>query len=244
MSGLIDFRRQSSVFTPEDQQRNMVVVGLGATGSNLAETAVRMGWKKLTLIDNDSVESHNLPNQVYLPKMVGTTKVNALIQILAQFADIGPTAIMGKTERVSSLSAHSNSYIIFCVDNMASRKALWDTVKSTQLKNRIFDIRMAAEHGFIYIVDPSNKDDVAYYESTLFSDEEVVPPACGYQSVITTARTLSCIAVHNAMAWEVSGNKTHRLIRVMMNPSQIIGSNPTVTEDKPVAKTPKKAKSK
>ena len=54
----------------------LVVCGAGAVGSNLVDSLVRQGFQRLTVIDYDRIEAHNVGTQTYAPSDVGAFKVD------------------------------------------------------------------------------------------------------------------------------------------------------------------------
>lgn len=61
---------------------SVVICGAGALGSNLAENLARMGVSKITIIDKDRVEEHNIGTQVYSLDDVGGQKAELLRNLL------------------------------------------------------------------------------------------------------------------------------------------------------------------
>jgi molybdopterin/thiamine biosynthesis adenylyltransferase len=56
----------------------LVVCGAGAVGSNLVDNLVRQGFRRLTVIDFDRVEAHNVGTQTYAESDTGAYKVAVL----------------------------------------------------------------------------------------------------------------------------------------------------------------------
>ncbi len=56
----------------------LTICGAGAIGSLLAETLARQGFARISVIDFDRVERHNLATQAYAEGDVGVLKVKAL----------------------------------------------------------------------------------------------------------------------------------------------------------------------
>lgn len=54
------------------------VCGAGALGSNLVNNLTRQGFEKISVIDMDRVEKHNIATQAYSTKDVGQKKAKAL----------------------------------------------------------------------------------------------------------------------------------------------------------------------
>ena len=59
-------------------QVRLVVCGAGAVGSNLVDSLVRQGYRRLTVIDFDRIEAHNVGTQTYAESDVGAFKVEVL----------------------------------------------------------------------------------------------------------------------------------------------------------------------
>src|SRR3989344_5516855 len=59
------------------ESSKITIIGIGAIGTNTAESLVRCGVKELILIDNDKIEEHNLQRQVLFTKEdIGDFKVD------------------------------------------------------------------------------------------------------------------------------------------------------------------------
>src|SRR5262252_5146584 len=56
----------------------LVICGAGALGSHLVDNLVRHGVKRLTVIDQDRVEQHNIGTQVYDQGDIGAYKADVL----------------------------------------------------------------------------------------------------------------------------------------------------------------------
>jgi molybdopterin-synthase adenylyltransferase len=73
--------RNGGYIAPEIQRRirdcRLLVAGCGI-GSAIAEAAARIGFERITLVDGDTVEAHNLNRQNYVAADVGRKKVDAL----------------------------------------------------------------------------------------------------------------------------------------------------------------------
>jgi molybdopterin/thiamine biosynthesis adenylyltransferase len=74
-------------------QVRLMVCGAGAVGSNLVNNLARQGFQKITIIDFDRVESHNIGAQTYTEADVGLFKVEALQAEIFRVVGIELTAI-------------------------------------------------------------------------------------------------------------------------------------------------------
>lgn len=98
------------------------VIGCGALGSQVACSLARLGVGRVTLIDPDVLEEHNLENQVYDAGDIGKLKVSALKQ---RIAAIDPT-IDVRTWRghIQDYRGAWVPYVFGCLDNVAARHYL------------------------------------------------------------------------------------------------------------------------
>ena len=56
----------------------LMVCGAGAVGSNLVDSLVRQGVRRVTVVDFDRVEAHNVGTQIYAESDAGAFKVEVL----------------------------------------------------------------------------------------------------------------------------------------------------------------------
>jgi molybdopterin-synthase adenylyltransferase len=115
-------------------QLRIVICGVGALGSNLADTLARQGVSHLRLIDHDRVEEQNIGTQTYALSDVGQFKADALRKHLFRATNVEAEA--GRKELTAS---NANSLlkdvdlIVDCFDNSASRQLVQDHARSTNI---------------------------------------------------------------------------------------------------------------
>jgi len=81
-------------------QVRLTVCGAGAVGSNLVDSLVRQGVRRVTVIDFDRVEAHNVGTQTYAESDVGAFKVEVLQAEVFRAVGVEITAIRQRlTER-------------------------------------------------------------------------------------------------------------------------------------------------
>ncbi len=108
---------------------HILVVGLGGVGSFAAESLVRAGIGRLTLLDHDRVAPSNLNRQLLaLHSTLGQPKVTAMA---ARIADINPhcqldlMATFLRPEDVPTLLTTTKpSLVLDCIDTIVSKAAL------------------------------------------------------------------------------------------------------------------------
>lgn len=188
-------------FQPEKDQARIHIVGCGSVGSTLAENLARCGVTKMTLWDFDSVEPHNIVNQMFRQQDIGKLKVEALRDILidinpdiADDLEIKPNGWQGKM---------LSGYIFLAVDSIELRRKIIEQHMDNTFVKAIFDFRTLLEGAQHYAADWS---DVAMRENLLksmqFSHEEAAEEtpvsACGVTlGVATTVRLICALGVNN-----------------------------------------------
>ncbi len=176
----MDHSRQSNLLAPTDIQYPVIIVGAGGIGSWTALGLAKCGYPRITVWDDDVVESANVPNQVYRPDQVGRPKVEALREVIETFSG---TEIIIRQKRFGAEDSLRGITIVG-VDSMASRRLVWSQAKRNPSVPLYVDARMARESGRIYTINPLQPTEADFYETTLYSDKEATPVPCGEQSIV------------------------------------------------------------
>ena len=158
-------------FHPEDCKGRIHIIGCGAIGSTLAEELVRYGIEKITLYDFDTVESHNIANQIYTEADIGKTKVQALSEYLLK---INPELSNHlKVVEKGYVNQRLSGYVFLCVDNIELRRKIVEENQHNQFILGVFDFRMRLTDAQHYAADWSNETEVrSLLNSMNFSHEE------------------------------------------------------------------------
>jgi len=175
-----DFWRQFDILRPTDLEFPVHVVGCGGIGSPTALAMAKMGCKDMTLHDHDTVENHNLPNQIYRLADVGMAKVESLAKTIEDFTGVTPLTSLEQIAADSKLVG----LVVSGVDSMAARKEIWQAIKYKTGITLYVDARMGAEVCRIYSIRPTNPVDVVMYEGTLYDDAEAQELPCTGRSII------------------------------------------------------------
>jgi len=155
----VDLRRQLDLVKEEALLTPIAIVGCGGIGTFAALALAKMGCRDLTLYDDDRVEGHNIPNQLYRVEDVGKAKVDALAEILKIFAGLSPSI---RRERVDG--QRLMGIVVAGIDSMKARKTLWQ--KSIRYRASVplyLDARMGGEVARLYTIRPADPDDVRFY---------------------------------------------------------------------------------
>jgi hypothetical protein len=218
---VVDYWRQLDLFSPDNfGDKEVHIVGVGATGSYVAYQLAKMGVKNIHVWDYDDVEPHNLPNQIYRLKDVGRSKVNALAEIIEEATGIKITphnaAVVGGTQL--------KGIIFLLVDGMDIRKDIWQgSLKFKLPVELMIETRMAIDNGRVYTIKPSRPADIKMWESTLYSDDEAEESACTNRSIAPTVSFIASLAVWKLIKF-ANGEEYERELILSARPSVIIGS--------------------
>lgn len=105
-------------------ETSVLVAGAGAIGSTATEKLARLRVKKITVVDYDVLEEHNIENQIYTRKNIGEPKVLALMKIIRDInKNIEFTAYEMRIDDAPD-SAFDADYYFGCVDNITARLLL------------------------------------------------------------------------------------------------------------------------
>lgn len=181
-----DFQRQMDILSPQELLGTSVtLIGAGGIGSPTAMFLAKMGVPELIIYDHDSVEAHNLPNQLmYRPGDIGRTKVSALKQAVLEYApDTTVTVVPQKFDGTTRLSG----IVVSGVDSMAARQVVWKSVKGNRQVRFYIEGRTGAEFLRLYAFDPNDRSKYPWYEELLYPDAGAFQAACTARSIIYTS---------------------------------------------------------
>lgn len=186
MSQQINYLRQMGVLSPKMMHRVFIdVIGIGGIGSPLALTLAKMGIPRMRFWDDDHVENHNLPHQMYKPKDIGRLKVEALRDNILEY--VPDIHIETMPEHFGKDSVSLRGIVVSAVDSMASRKTIWEGVRENPRVHYYIEARMGFQVFQIFsLKSPFTAEQIAWYESNLFSDERAVKAPCTARAIIYT----------------------------------------------------------
>jgi molybdopterin/thiamine biosynthesis adenylyltransferase len=102
---------------------SVLICGAGALGSNLAENLARMGVTKISVIDRDRVEEHNIGTQVYSLDDVGGKKAELLRNLLYREVGVEITAKSQElNEKTIDKLLKGASLVVDVFDNTRARQ--------------------------------------------------------------------------------------------------------------------------
>lgn len=213
------FIRQRDLLPPEKTVAKILVVGAGAIGSQVVMCLAKMGFKDITVFDDDTVSEENISCQWYGPKDIGQRKSQALKE---RVADMTGAMIQNMNERFNEESADQGyNIVVSAVDSMKSRTYIWNRAKNFFKLTHYIDPRMSAEEGSIYTINTLDLDEMAKYEKTIFPDDEGVSEPCTAKATMycsmllagQVAKQIKDIVVGETPArtilWSVKANDIH-----------------------------------
>jgi len=127
-------------------QCQVTVCGAGALGSLLADNLARQGLRRLSAIDDDRVELHNIGTQLYRQDEVGAFKVDVLRGHCFRAAGIEIGAFNKRlTESTVHKFLRGADLVVDTFDNSASRRIVSDYCRQNGLA--CLHLGMNADYG-------------------------------------------------------------------------------------------------
>lgn len=185
------------------------IIGCGSVGSTLAENLVRCGVTNITLWDFDTVEPHNIANQMFRERDIGKLKVEVLKEMLQE---INPETkdsveIYGEGWQGKVLSG----YIFLAVDSIELRRKIVQAHYNSPYVKAVFDFRTLLESAQHYAADwGDRKAKENLLKSMEFTHDEALEEtpvsACGITlGVATTVRLICALGVNNYINFAKGG---------------------------------------
>lgn len=181
-SFLIDARlRQLDVVDSEKLELPITVIGGGAIGSFTTLALAKLGCSNLEVWDYDTIEIHNIANQLVPVDSIGKAKTEVLNQMILELAGIHLT----QQKRKYNGEKIETGVLIVVPDNMRTRQLTFNHLKDNPyLVGFFIEARMALELATIYAFKPSNAIAVKDYEKRLPNDDDVDNLPCSARSII------------------------------------------------------------
>lgn len=192
----VSFLRHSGWIGPEELDRALNIVGCGAVGSHIALLAAKMGFHRFRLWDGDSVEPHNLANQVYDVEHIGMYKTDALQHVLKRF---NPAVQIEKFSTFFESKEDSKLVqgpLVIATDSMKSRKDILQTFRLNIDVYGVFEARLGFDYGEVHIIDNMNSQSCREWKETLLNDSEVEEGPCNLRMCTTLVQLVSSYLVH------------------------------------------------
>ena len=194
----MDLNKSLEFFDPNKVKERCHIIGCGSIGSNVAELLVRYGIENIVLWDFDTVEPHNIANQLFYRTQVRMKKTDALRDILMDINGDVKLKLKGEYKDIPL-----DGYVFMCVDNVEVRQKIVETNWYNPEVKAVFDFRTTLLEGQCYFADWTNqKQKDSLKESLNFTHEEAKAntpvSACGFElSVSPVVKMCSIMGVVN-----------------------------------------------
>jgi molybdopterin/thiamine biosynthesis adenylyltransferase len=169
-----------------------LVGGAGGIGSWLTYFLAKIGIK-VYLYDFDTVEDHNLGGQLFFQKSIGTPKVSAVAEILAEFCDVEIAPI----NEALTFDTTTHYYAFSAFDNMEARHTLFHLWKKSwphtpsHITPIFIDGRLEMEQLQVFCVTPATAN--KYQIEHLFADSNVPDAPCTMKQTSHTAAMIGSL---------------------------------------------------
>lgn len=181
------------------QTKVVILAGVGGIGSYVGFLISRFHPRAMFIYDDDRVEAANMSGQLYGKTDIGKFKVDALSNMVNNYADFG--SVFAINQRFTEESEPSD--IMICgFDNMEARRLFFnkwrDMVENKAPEERchclFLDGRLAAEDLQVLCITGDNSEGIQKYASEyLFSDEEADETICSYKQTTYMANMIGSI---------------------------------------------------
>jgi len=200
---ILDYSKQSELINTLEVEEQIHIIGCGALGSWIGFILLKMGFNNIHMYDFDTIEEHNIPNQLFMESQIGTTKTDAMMEIYKNFfidADLRLTVHHGKLDEDSPILPG----IIFCaVDTMSSRKELYEKLFKYSTAGTLWiEGRLSLYGAYVYTLPHNVPDMYTKYETTLYDDVEAELSACGVsQTALPSAINTATVMIMNMIEY-------------------------------------------
>lgn len=153
---------------------NILVVGAGGIGSNAMHCLTKTVPCTYIITDMDTIESYNIGSQFFRPIHLGLHKTKAIYQNCLDFGSLAKVIALTKLYD----NTMYKPIIITGLDNMKTRKEVFDIWKSKEDRELLIDGRLRANLYEVYTVQKGQEE---LYEATLFDDAEIDEGPCTFK---------------------------------------------------------------
>lgn len=197
----MDLTKSIEYFNPSSVDGTIHIIGCGSVGSTIAEMLARLGLRNFVLYDFDTVEAHNIANQMFTHADVGRPKVEATRDIITAINPDTRTSITIHPD--GYVNQRLSGYVFLCVDNIDLRREICEKNRMNRTIKGMFDFRTRLEDAQHYAADWRDIKQANNMIATMqFTHEEAhaatPKTACGTElGVAPTVRMVCTLGVAN-----------------------------------------------
>lgn len=175
-------------------EAEVMVIGVGAIGRQVALQLATMGVGNITIVDHDTVSVENLGVQGFGETELGLTKVSAVRRRI----ETDNSGVIVNVFASKFMKSIDHPPVIFCcVDTMEARKSIFDIVQPNV--GLFVDGRMNAR--LMQIITHAHTFDPEQYLDTIFPDAEAQDGSCTAKTTIYTASIAAGLMVNQFVNW-------------------------------------------
>lgn len=183
------FLRQIDILNPDALKEPIFMIGAGATGSFASLSLAKMGFTDIRVFDEDFIEDHNFPNQIFPVDTLGKNKAFALRDVVEHFTGEKITA-----NEVHYKNQALKGIVVSAVDSMEVRKKIYQNcIKSGGDVKLLIDPRTGPEMMRVFTVNLELDAERKYYEKNLHTDAEADVAPCTARSIIYSVLMVSAL---------------------------------------------------
>lgn len=213
----MDYFRQYDILNPNKLIYKVTIIGAGGIENITAFTLAKMGVPNITIYDFDTVESHNIPNQLfYKPTDIGKLKVEALAQNIYEFIGTRVKTINEKFIGDALQTQNLEGIVISAVDTPETRRIIWSAIKLKPKICLFIDGRIGGETLQVFTIRPCRMEDIEIYENNLKTKEQAAELPCSAQTIIYTPVITAGLMALKFKKW-VKGEKYFRKVSFLLN---------------------------
>lgn len=165
--------------------QNATIIGCGSIGSKIAIELARLGINELELWDDDTVEPHNLCNQVFTEDQIEQPKVIALKEKLTEICSV---KVVCNTKRFKKEDTPEHNIVFLCVDSMTQRKLLMKELLCCSNIEWVIETRMGKDAMAVYAVNAPRQE--KWKESSQYDDSVAEVSPCGLSISVGAISTI------------------------------------------------------
>lgn len=206
---ITDYTKQMELIKPTDITERINIIGCGALGSWIVFILLKMGFSNLHVYDFDTIEEHNIPNQLFKEGQIGELKVKALDTIYMEFfnEESEKERVTTYAKKLDSDNCQLGGVTLCCVDTMSGRKELFESMFKYGNSRLWIEGRIGLYGAYIYTLTEKEKIQIDNYEETLYDDSEAEVSSCGVsQTALPSAINCASVMVMQLIEF-FNGNK-------------------------------------
>ncbi len=188
---MINTARHINVFDPAKiEGKSICVIGAGATGSRIAYELIKLGIPQFDVWDFDTIESHNVGNQLFNIEDIGKYKADVI-------ADLGAKNGCKVIPHIKAITADDNPYniVFMCADDMSIRQEITKKWLRTATTKILIETRMSFNEVRVYALTKMAHIK-PWLEVSSYSNEQSEESVCGSKSSVgATASIASMYAI-------------------------------------------------